>query len=614
MFRRISLASLVVLVALVVMPAGTGTASAAPGECTETPDPDRWTSAGDPDQGSTPVISAHRGASRLAPENTIWAYRHAFAYGAEMVEVDVRETADGRYISMHDDSVDRTTNGEGPVSGFTLEEIRALNAADYEPWAGGEYDPSVAPTVEEVAALAARAGGGIEFDIKDVSDPSKLAQIAERYGILERSAFNSQDPRIQAAYPEARLIYNRDTFEPPGFLYALGSSAYTYFGSRLDEYTPESIAEIHDACGLVTPHAYDGTYGDEAESLLYARSIGADGAQVNSPDVAADALDEPVPTTLTLGPLDADAVTDLTGETRVDLSYNQGIARFDGGWIASNTYGLVKVNDALVPIDANEFTAIPQELQDQGYNHVGDTDVDAGFIYAPLEQDDYSRGIQRVARYDLATLDFVDSVEIAGHHAAWVAVQDGILWSMDEFTGDVITRFRIDTWEQLPSLKLSQVVDRVQGGDLGHGALWLSTDDDRNGLYRVDLATGRTTFVGTMGHIEGEGEGIDVTPTDSGLLHTVTTDFSVGGVWFADFNATIEPPAEEDARLCLLNATNGLGLPHKTVEVERGSAEAHLPPHPIVTGRNGCTDLPPGLEGNPRARFLGGGEAQPSEL
>ena len=158
MVHRTSVAAFVVTIVSSII--GGASATAAPGDCAETPDPERWTSAGAPDQGSSPVISAHRGASRMAPENTLWAYRHAFAYGVDMVEFDVRETADGHYISMHDDTLDRTTNGEGPVAALTLEEIRDLNAADYAPWAGGEYDPSIVPTVEEVAAMAARRRRG----------------------------------------------------------------------------------------------------------------------------------------------------------------------------------------------------------------------------------------------------------------------------------------------------------------------------------------------------------------------------------------------------------------------------------------------------------------------
>jgi hypothetical protein len=274
-------------------------AEAMPG-CTEAPEPQRWIDAGTPDQGAAaPVLSAHRGASRLAPENTLFAYRHSFAYGADMVEVDIRETSDGRYVSLHDDNVDRTTEGTGPVSEMTFEEVRKLNAAAYAPWEGGEYDPAQIPSLEEILQLAAAAGGGIEFDIKDVSDASKLVDLAAEYGVLARSIFNTADPRV-LANPDARVIYNRDTGEPTGSLYAIGQRA-SVFGSRLDEYSAESVAEIHDACGLVLPHSYDEGDQKEAEQLVAGRAIGIDGAQTNQPDVAADALDRPVATALVPG-------------------------------------------------------------------------------------------------------------------------------------------------------------------------------------------------------------------------------------------------------------------------------------------------------------------------
>jgi hypothetical protein len=182
---------------------------------------------------------------------------------------------------------------------MTFEEIRRLNGAAYAPWEGGPYDPSQVPSIEEVMALAAQVGRGIEFDIKAVRDATDLAGLADRYGILERSVFNTHDRRVKALHPQARLIYNRGT-EPPGALYALGRAGYTFFGSRLDEYSPESIAEVHDACGIVMPHAYDRVKGDEAADLAYGRSIGIDGAQVNSPDAAAAALARPVPTRIIL--------------------------------------------------------------------------------------------------------------------------------------------------------------------------------------------------------------------------------------------------------------------------------------------------------------------------
>jgi glycerophosphoryl diester phosphodiesterase len=74
------------------------------------------------------MIIAHRGASGLAPENTLRAFRLAIALGAEGVEMDVQLTADGTPVVIHDAHVNRTTNGRGPVAGLTLEELTGLDA------------------------------------------------------------------------------------------------------------------------------------------------------------------------------------------------------------------------------------------------------------------------------------------------------------------------------------------------------------------------------------------------------------------------------------------------------------------------------------------------------
>jgi glycerophosphoryl diester phosphodiesterase len=102
--------------------------------CGQTADPARWLSVGTPDAGlAKPLISAHRGANTLAPENTIQSYEYAFAHGAPLVEVDVQETKDGQFVALHDSTVDRTTNGTGDISTLTYDYVRSLNAADYDP-------------------------------------------------------------------------------------------------------------------------------------------------------------------------------------------------------------------------------------------------------------------------------------------------------------------------------------------------------------------------------------------------------------------------------------------------------------------------------------------------
>ena len=90
-------------------------------------------------RGAWPVNLAHRGASALAPENTIEAFRLAVEAGAGGLELDVHMTRDGHTVVIHDATVDRTTNGSGAVSEMTLEELRGLDA-------GHNFSPDGGPT------------------------------------------------------------------------------------------------------------------------------------------------------------------------------------------------------------------------------------------------------------------------------------------------------------------------------------------------------------------------------------------------------------------------------------------------------------------------------------
>src|SRR5436309_6573418 len=82
------------------------------------------------------MVIAHRGASSYAPENTFAAFDLAIRMGARHIELDVEATRDGHIVVIHDDTVDRTTDGSGPVAGHTLETLQALDAGS---WFGGEF-------------------------------------------------------------------------------------------------------------------------------------------------------------------------------------------------------------------------------------------------------------------------------------------------------------------------------------------------------------------------------------------------------------------------------------------------------------------------------------------
>jgi len=282
-----------VLLTLVVLLSLAPVAQAA-APCERIPDPSRWEAPAVPDRGAADFITAaHRGAAELAPENTLDAYRYAIAYGVDMIEVDVQQTLDGRFVSFHDPEVDAKTNGSGRIGLMTFEQARALNVADNDKWRGSEFDPARMPTLEVKESLT--------------NVPAFVALVRSHPAVFARSAFLPYEPGraalVRATAPDAQLMWsNLDPRFPAAALYALGAQ-YRWFGSDLETYDAGKVAAVHDACSLVIPNVYDGARADvETANLAAARAMGADGAQVNLPDATADALDEPVPTRLIAAP------------------------------------------------------------------------------------------------------------------------------------------------------------------------------------------------------------------------------------------------------------------------------------------------------------------------
>ena len=84
---------------------------------------------GHPYFAGAPLLIAHRGGSKIAPENTMAAFRAAVhTWGSDMLELDVRATKDGRIVVIHDATVDRTCDGTGAVADLTWDEIREMDA------------------------------------------------------------------------------------------------------------------------------------------------------------------------------------------------------------------------------------------------------------------------------------------------------------------------------------------------------------------------------------------------------------------------------------------------------------------------------------------------------
>ncbi len=118
----------------------------------------------------TPWVIAHRGLAKRAPENTLAAFLAAGAAGAHAVELDVHMSRDGALIVMHDEAVDRTTDGSGQILDLSSSEIRRLDAGS---WFGEAFVGERVPLLEEVMAL----------DLKPIIE---LKHGSERYPGIER--------------------------------------------------------------------------------------------------------------------------------------------------------------------------------------------------------------------------------------------------------------------------------------------------------------------------------------------------------------------------------------------------------------------------------------------
>ena len=123
-------------------------------------------------------VCGHRGHSIGAPENTLAALTATRDNGGTSAEIDVMLTADGEIVLMHDDFVDRTTDGTGLVSQTTLETIRELDAGE---WFDDEFEGEPVPTLGEAFAHAREIGIGLVVEIKEFQDTDRLVEALAAY-------------------------------------------------------------------------------------------------------------------------------------------------------------------------------------------------------------------------------------------------------------------------------------------------------------------------------------------------------------------------------------------------------------------------------------------------
>lgn len=156
-----------------------------------------------------PLIIAHRGDSANAPENTLAAFRLALANGADGIELDVMLSADQKLVVIHDDTLDRTTNGHGQVGAMAWAALRELDAGS---WFKPEFKGEPIPLLDEVFA---ELGGKflINVELKNYKTPKdplpeRVVALIKKHALTDTvflSSFNGRNlPRAKSLAPEIR--------------------------------------------------------------------------------------------------------------------------------------------------------------------------------------------------------------------------------------------------------------------------------------------------------------------------------------------------------------------------------------------------------------------------
>lgn len=146
------------------------------------------------------MVTAHRGDWRNAPENSVRAFKSAAAMGVDIVELDLKKTKDGEIVIMHDETINRTTDGKGKPSDYTFEEIRKFRLKN---GLGRPTAYNQIPTLKEV--MLALKGTGVKVNL-DKSWPyyHEAYAILKQTGTLKQAIFKSELPydSLKAKYPE----------------------------------------------------------------------------------------------------------------------------------------------------------------------------------------------------------------------------------------------------------------------------------------------------------------------------------------------------------------------------------------------------------------------------
>ncbi|MEO5951291.1 MAG: glycerophosphodiester phosphodiesterase family protein, partial [Chloroflexia bacterium] len=219
------------------------------------------------------------------PENTMASFKHAVNVGAKFVELDVQMSSDGALVIIHDDTLDRTTTGSGPVGDYTLEELRKFDAGVKK---GEQWKGEMIPTLREVLDLCVEAGVGVVIELKS---PYLYPGLVEKVAALLAEMWTRGAENlwcISFDHDAIRRMRALDATVPLGYLYEPYALEFVFPDDTVQAYCPyyktalahpEQVARAHELGKLVFVYTVDTT-----EEIKQLREIGVDGLVTDRPE------------------------------------------------------------------------------------------------------------------------------------------------------------------------------------------------------------------------------------------------------------------------------------------------------------------------------------------
>ena len=229
------------------------------------------------------LIIAHRGASAYAPENTMPAYELAAKMKADGIETDVHFTADGKIVTLHDEKIDRTSNGQGLVTEYTYEELLHF---DFGRKFSPDFKGTKLPLMEDLFNLCRENNMVCNVEIKsaDPKMPAALHALAEKTGMLDLVIYSSFDhaqlERMLEVNPKAFVapLYSFNMVKPWDYAENIGALASHPKFNQLKLYE-NYVEKCHEKGIRVHPWTVD-----DPEVATFLAEAGCDAVITNKPD------------------------------------------------------------------------------------------------------------------------------------------------------------------------------------------------------------------------------------------------------------------------------------------------------------------------------------------